>query len=84
MIEPYQRIPVWVRVDLWAMAEKGYGAFPKAPALLEPHHQIVESHIQDMRWGVLFLCKDTVGVFYNHSRLGNIFLNWPKFIWLHK
>ena len=24
-----------------AMAMKGYSAFPKAPALLEPHHQIV-------------------------------------------
>ena len=29
------------RVDLGAMAMKGYSAFPKAPALLEPHHQIV-------------------------------------------
>ena len=28
------------RVDLGAMAIKGYSAFPKAPALLEPHHQI--------------------------------------------
>ena len=30
------------------MAMKGYSAFPKALALLEPHH-----HIQDTRWGVL-------------------------------
>ena len=30
---------------------KGYFAFPKAPALLEPHHQIVYCHIQDTRWG---------------------------------
>ena len=29
------------RVDLGAMAIKGYSAFPKVPALLEPHHQIV-------------------------------------------
>ena len=29
-----------VRVDLEAMAMKGYSAFPKAPALLELHHQI--------------------------------------------
>ena len=27
--------------DLRAMAMKGYSAFPKAPALLEPHHQVV-------------------------------------------
>ena len=29
------------RVDLGAMAMKGYSTFPKAPALLEPNHQIV-------------------------------------------
>ena len=28
------------RVDLGAMAMKGYFAFPEALALLEPHHQI--------------------------------------------
>ena len=27
------------------MAVKGYSTFPKAPALLDPHHQIVEYHI---------------------------------------
>ena len=25
---------------------------PKAPASLEPHHQIVKSHMQDIRWWV--------------------------------
>ena len=44
-----------VRVDLGTMAMKGYSAFPKAPALLEPHHQIVLCHI---------LCKGAVGIFY--------------------
>ena len=34
-------LPLWARVDLTVMAMKGYSAFPKAPALLEPHHQIV-------------------------------------------
>ena len=34
-------LPLRARVDLRAMAMKGYSAFPKAPALLEPHHQIV-------------------------------------------
>ena len=29
------------RGDLGAMAMKGYSAFPKAPALLEPYYQIV-------------------------------------------
>ena len=34
-------LPLRARVDLGAMAMKGYSAFPKAPALLKPHHQIV-------------------------------------------
>ena len=33
-------LPSRVRVDLGAMAIKGYSAFPKASALLEPNHQI--------------------------------------------
>ena len=32
---------IQARVDLEAMALKGYSSFPKAPALLEPHHLIV-------------------------------------------
>ena len=34
-------LPHRVRDNLGAMAMKGYSAFPKAPALLEPRHQIV-------------------------------------------
>ena len=34
-------LPVRPRVDLGAMAVKGYSAFPKALALLELRHQIV-------------------------------------------
>ena len=45
----YQVLPLQVRVDLGTMAMKEYFAFPKAPALLEPHHQIVLCHIQDKR-----------------------------------
>ena len=37
-IGPYQVLPLQARVDL-AMNE--HSAFPKAPALFEPHHQIV-------------------------------------------
>ena len=39
------------RVDLGAMAILGYSVFPKAPALLEPHHQIFWCHIRDSRLG---------------------------------
>ena len=60
------------RADLRAISMKEYSAFPKAPALLEPQHQIVLCHIQDTCWeGVLPLCGDAVGVFYSPSRLGH-------------
>ena len=45
---PYLRVkynykvpPFLARMDLGAMAVTVYPAFPKAPASLEPHHQIV-------------------------------------------
>ena len=46
-IGPYQVLPLRARVDRGAMAIKGYSAFPKAPALLEPPHEIFQCHIQD-------------------------------------
>ena len=46
------------------MAIKWYSTFTKAPALLEPHHQIVLCHILDTHWErVLPLCSP--------SRLGH-------------
>ena len=50
-IGPYQVLLRRARVDLGAMAIKGYSAFPKAPAPLEPHHLTVQRHMQDTRWG---------------------------------
>ena len=47
----------------------GYSAYPKAPALLEFHHQIIQCHIQSVD------CKDAVSVFYSSSQLGNRKLN---------
>ena len=41
LFNPYQVLPLRARVDLGAMAIKGYSAFPKAPTSLEPLHQIV-------------------------------------------
>ena len=43
-IGPYQVLPLRARLDLVAMAIKGCSAFPKAPALLEPQHQIIVSY----------------------------------------
>ena len=39
-IGPNQVLPLWTRVNLGAMAMKGFSAFLKVPALLEPHPQI--------------------------------------------
>ena len=34
-------LPLQARVNLEAMAMNGYSKFPQAPALLEPHYQVV-------------------------------------------
>ena len=41
LIGPCQVLPLRTGVDKGAMAIKGYSVSPKAPALLEPYHQIV-------------------------------------------
>ena len=46
-------LPIRARVDLGAVAIKEYSAFPKAPRLLESHHQIVLCHIHGNRLGSL-------------------------------
>ena len=59
------------QIDLGAMTMKEYSVFPKAPTLVQPHHQIVLCHSQDTRWvEVLPLCREAVGVLYSPSRLG--------------
>ena len=40
-IGPYQVLPLRARVDVGAIAMKGYSAFLKVPALLKTHDQIV-------------------------------------------
>ena len=52
------------------MVMKGYSAFPKAPALLMPNHQIVFAISRTLIGGVLALGRDTVSVFYSPSQLG--------------
>ena len=49
-------LPLRPKMDLGTKAIKRYSAFPKAPALLEPHHQIVLCHI--VGWGVLPICRE--------------------------
>ena len=74
-IGPYQVLPPRARVDLGAMEIMGHTAFPKAPAFLETHHQIVYGHNRTLvSRGVLPHCGGTVGVFYSPSRLGKFIL----------
>ena len=51
------------------MAMKGYSVFPKVPALLEPHRQIVKCHIRTLDLRVLPLCRDIVGEKQKNSRI---------------
>ena len=46
-------------VGLRVMAMKGYSTFPKAPILLEPHHEIAQYHLQDTHWRGLTLLQRT-------------------------
>ena len=50
-------LPFRARVDLGIMAMKGCSAFFKAPASLEPHHQIVLCYIQDTRCVLITLLR---------------------------
>ena len=50
-------LPHRARVDLGMMTMKGHSAFPKAPALQELHHQVVQSYIQYSRLGSLTLLQ---------------------------
>ena len=61
-------LPICVREDLGAKALKGYSAFHRTLALLEPHHQIVKCHKQDTLWE--WTCyREAVSVFYSPSWL---------------
>ena len=57
-IWPYRLDPIRVIVDLEAMEMKEYSAFSKAPALLEPLHQIYYIHLleSNKKKQLLFSC----------------------------
>ena len=56
LFNPYQS-------NLGVIAMKGYSALPKPPALLEPHHQTVECHIQGTRSGVSYPSAEVESVY---------------------
>ena len=60
------------RVDLGVRTMKGHSRFPKAPELLEPHHQIFSaiSWTLDGGAGFLPIRREAVGVFFSPYRLG--------------
>ena len=71
LVGPYQVLPFRARVDLRAIAVKGYSTFPKASALLESHHEIVCVISRTVVRVVLPLCREAAGVLYSPSRPGN-------------
>ena len=73
----YRYEPLRVQVDQGAMAMKGYSAFPKAAALLEPHHQFFCVIFNTLVRRDLPFCRDAVGIFYNPSRLGYVSASYP-------
>ena len=50
-------------VDLGTIAMKGYCAFLKAPAWLEPPYKIVPRHINDTRWSEAYLSAGVQSVY---------------------
>ena len=64
-------LPLWAKVDLGAMAMKGYSAFPIAPALLEPSpseflvsypwHSLVGSYTSAEEQSVYFFSRCSIG-----------------------
>ena len=51
-------------VDRGVMAIKGYSAFPKVPALLEPYHKIVKRHNRTLVGGGAYPSAEMQSVFY--------------------
>ena len=66
-------LPLRARVDLGAMAMKGYSTFPKAPALQDLTIRFFSVISRTLVvGGGLPLCRGAVSVFYSPSRLGKI------------
>ena len=62
---------------------KGYSTFPKAPAWLEPDHQIVKCHIRTLVGRVLPLCRYKVGVFCSPGWLVSLSLSLSLYIYIY-
>ena len=73
-------IPLRARMELGAMAIKGYSSFPKALALLEPYYQVVLCHILDTRWWRAYSFAEKQCVSYSPADWDNIWFAAPKWI----
>ena len=56
-------LPLWAIVNLGAMTMKGCSVFPKAPASLEHHHQIVYCYIRTLVGGGSYLSAEVKSVY---------------------
>ena len=76
-IRPNQVLPLRTRMDLGAMTMKEYSTFPKLCHYWSLTIKFLSGH--SFGGGVLPLCIDTVGVFYDPSRLDwNIMAKLPQ------
>ena len=74
LIGAFQVLPLRARGDLGTIAMKGYSAFPKAPALLEPLHQIVCVISRTLVGGILLIYGEAVGAaFCSPNRIATTF-----------
>ena len=70
LVGPKQALPLWIRVNLCAMAMKEYSTLPKTPGQ-EPHHQMQFNFIsKTLVGGGSIFCWCTVAVFYSPSSPG--------------
>ena len=76
-------LPLRDRVNTGAMTMRGYSAFPKAPALLEPHYHISSVISRTLVWGGGYPFAEKQSVYSAapppHSREWNN-LFWSKFL----
>ena len=64
---PYQVLPLRARVDLGAMAMKGYSTFPKLQHSWNLTIRLFSVISRTLVRGVLPLCRGAVSVFYSPS-----------------
>ena len=69
-MEPYEVLPLQVRVELGVMAMKVYSTFPQSSMTGASPFDSLLSYPGCVSEEVFPLCRDTLSVFYTPSQLG--------------